>query len=225
MTNTRHYMGHRKRLRERLAHDPRQLADYEILEMLLGYVLVRQDTKPLAKALLDEFGSLPGVFAAHPSDLRRIKGFGPKLESFWSLWKETWARMSELPLKSRPQLNTPDAVASMAIARLGTCTREECWVALLDKANGLLSWDRLTQGTVDQTPIYVREVLSRALEHGASSIILVHNHPSGDTHPSRQDEEVTARVCRSARDMGMRVLDHLVVSGNSFFSFQSHGLL
>lgn len=225
MSDNRHYIGHRERLRGRLANDSRQLADYEILELLLGQVITRQDTKPLAKALLSRFGSIYGVFAAHPAELRQVKGFGPKLENFWILWRETWARMNEGKVLEKPTLSTPESVAQMAIARLGAASKEEFWVALLDTRNRLLSWEQLCKGTVDQTPVYVREVLSLALEREASSIILIHNHPGGNVKPSAQDEEVTARICRAARDIGMRVLDHLVVSGSSYFSFQSQGLL
>ncbi|GAB6175405.1 DNA repair protein RadC [Desulfobaculum senezii] len=225
MSDNRHYLGHRQRLRNRLKHNPRELADYEVLELLLGQVIVRQDTKPLAKDLLSRFGSLYGVFAARPAELRQVKGFGPKLEEFWHLWRETWARMGESRVREREVLGTPQAVAQMAISRLGHAVKEEFWVALLDTRNRLLSWEQLSQGTVDQSPVYVREVLSLALEREASSIILIHNHPGGNLRPSAQDEEVTARICRAARDLGMRVLDHLVVSGGEYFSFQSRGML
>ncbi|NJB69001.1 DNA repair protein RadC [Desulfobaculum xiamenense] len=225
MSDNRHYLGHRKRLREQLATNPAQLADYEILELLLGHVLVRVDTKPLAKELLTRFGSLYGVFAARPAELRAVPGFGPQLENFWRLWRETWARMGESRVKEREVLCTPAAVAEMALARLGPAVKEEFWIALLDTRNRLLAWERLSSGTVDQAPVYVREVLSMALERAASAIILIHNHPGGNLKPSVQDEEITARICRAAHDLGMRVLDHLVVADGRYFSFQSQGML
>jgi len=220
-----HYHGHRQRLKERLARDPRQLLDYELLELVLGQVLARQDTKPLAKELLSRFATLRGVFAARPEELRKVPGFGPALESFWVLWRECQARLREAPIRERAVLASPQAVADLALARLGDCATEEFWVALVDNKNRLLAWERAARGTVDRATVYVREVLSLALESGASGLVLVHNHPGGDPRPSEQDRELTRRLARAAGDLGLRVLDHIVVAEDRFFSFQSEGLL
>lgn len=225
MDSKKHYQGHRKRLRERLQRNSRELADYEVLELLLGYVLTRQDTKPLAKELLDRFGTLVDVFAARPEELRAIKGFGPALETFWVLWKETWARLHETPTGKRCELDTPQAVAQMAIARLGGASKEEFWTALVDNKNRLLAWEQVSQGTVDRAAVYIREVLSLALSYEASGMILVHNHPGGDLDPSREDLELTKRVSVASNTLGIRLLDHLIVAGSAFMSFQAEGLL
>ncbi|WP_461208494.1 JAB domain-containing protein [Desulfocurvus sp. DL9XJH121] len=225
MDSKKHYQGHRQRLRKRLERSPRDLADYEVLELLLGYVLARQDTKPLAKALLERFGTLGEVFAARPEDLRHVKGFGPSLASFWVLWKETWARLSEAPLCRRCTLDNPQAVAQMAMARLGSMTKEEFWIALVDAKNRLLAWERVSQGTVDKATVYIREVLALALAFDASGLILVHNHPGGGLGPSRDDLELTRRVVAAADTLGIRLLDHLIVAGNAFLSFEAEGLL
>ncbi|WP_029895495.1 RadC family protein [Desulfohalovibrio reitneri] len=220
-----HYHGHRQRLRERLQRDPRSLADYEVLEMLLGYVLRRGDTKPLAKELLARHQNLRGVFQASPEELRQAEGFGPAMETFWHLWKEVWARLHETPARSRAVLSSPQEVSELAMARLGPSRSEEFWAALVDNKNRLLAWERVSQGTVDQAPVYPREVMALALKHEASGIVLVHNHPGGDPHPSSQDMELTRRLVRAASDLGVRILDHLVVTDDAYYSFQQEGML
>lgn len=225
MKGEKHYLGHRQRLRERLERDARQLADYEVLELLLGYVLLRKDTKPLAKALLERFGTLRGVFSARDEDLRRVPGFGPGLETFWTLWRETWARLSESPLHEKDVLDSPEAVAALAMARLADKPTEEFWVALVDAKNRLVGWERLARGTVDQIAVYVREVMHVAIRFEAQGIVLVHNHPGGGAEPSREDKAFTARVAEAARTMGIRLLDHVIVAEGEHFSFRTGGLL
>ena len=220
-----HYHGHRARLRERLTKDPRQLADYEILELLLGHVVPRRDTKPLAKELLTRFGGIRGVFLAREEELRAVEGFGPALKTFWVLLRECRARFNEAPIRERTVLGSPSEVADLAIARLGPSASEEFWLALVDNKNRLMAWEQVSRGTVDQAPVYPREVLSLALTHKASGIILVHNHPGGDPKPSPQDVEQTKRINRAAQDLGVRLLDHLIVTETDFFSFQSQGML
>ncbi|EPR44767.1 DNA repair protein RadC [Desulfovibrio sp. X2] len=224
-TRQPHYHGHRQRLRERLAREPRQLADYEILELLLGLVIRRGDTKPLAKELLARHKTLRGVFLADPAELRDLDGFGDATADFWLLWRETWARLHEAPVADRVVIQGPENVAELAKARLGPYRREEFWVALVDNKNRLLAWERASQGTVDQTIVYPREVFSRALELKASGMVLVHNHPGGDPRPSAQDVELTRRMVRAATDLGMRVLDHIIVTDHAFYSFQQEGML
>jgi DNA repair protein RadC len=225
MAKTPHYHGHRRRLRDRLQRDPLELADYELLELLLGVVITRRDTKPLAKELLKRFKTLRGVMNARPEELRKIEGFGPALENFWSLWREMWARVREAPVQERTSLTSPQEVAELAMARLGNSPAEEFWMVAVDNKNRLMGWERISKGTVDQAPVYVREVLAMALKRQASGIILVHNHPGGDPKPSAQDVELTKRLVSSSRDLGIRVLDHLVVSEGSFYSFQAEGRL
>lgn len=225
MSDKPHYLGHRQRLKDRFLKDPGLLDDYEVLELLLGYALPRKDTKPLAKALLDRFGSLRGVFGAKPHELREVQGFGPGLTTFWTLWQEFWARLSQDALPERSRIDSPLALVEVAKARLGRDARESFWTALVDNKNRLLSFSRTAQGTVDQSAIYPREIISLALEHKASGLILVHNHPGGDPAPSRQDREVTREIQKSASSLGIRVLDHIIVADDSWYSFQENGLL
>ncbi len=220
-----HYHGHRQRLRERMEENARGLADYELLELLLGYVLTRQDTKPLAKELLARFKTLRGVFGAGREELKSVPGFGPGLESFLKLWRELWARLHEAPVRERVVMTSPEAVAELAMARLGANRSEEFWVALLDNKNRLLAFERVSSGTVDQAPVYPREVLAKALAHEAAAMVLVHNHPGGDPRPSSQDLELTRRLVRAGTDLGVRVLDHVIVAESGYYSFQDKGHL
>jgi len=192
MTERPHYHGHRERLRAKLLQDSRQLADYEILELILGMALVRQDTKPLAKELLARFKTFRGVFLAKPEELRALDGFGPSLDVFWRLLREFRARFDEAPLTERQILSSPALVADLAKTRIGFLSAEEFWVAMVDNKNRLMAWERVSKGTVDQAAVYPREVLSLALERKASGIILVHNHPGGDPAPSRADIDFDA---------------------------------
>lgn len=225
MEDKPHYLGHRKRLKERFAKNPEQLADYEILELVLGYGMPRKDTKPLAKKLLDRFGTIKGVLRARPHEIRDIQGVGPGLELFWSIWGEFWSRTIEASLPDKLVLSNPKPVVDVAISRLGNKEKEEFWVALVDNKNRLLAFKQAFTGTVDQTAVYPREILSLALENNASGVILVHNHPGGDPTPSSQDRTLTARLEKIASELGLRLLDHIIVAEEKYLSFKSEGLL
>lgn len=218
--NSPHYLGHRSRLKARLLKDQRSLADYEVLELLLGYANPRRDNKPLAKALLDRFGSLRGVYQARPGDLALVDGFGEGLAAFWTLWGEFLARVGEQAVAERALVDDPQVVADLARERLGSLTSEEFWVLLLDASNRVLGWECVSRGTVDQTPVYPREILALALSRQAAGLIMVHNHPSGDPRPSDKDREITRQVALAAHGLGVKVLDHVVVAGKEFLSFK-----
>jgi DNA repair protein RadC len=225
MTDKPHYLGHRKRLKERFSQDPEQLADYELLELILGYGLPRKDTKPLAKELLSRFGTIKGVLKAKPSELREINGFGPGLELFWRIWSEFLSRTLEASLPEKLTLSNPKPVVDVAISRLGNKEKEEFWIALVDNKNRLISFKQAFEGTVDQTAVYPREILSLALEHKASGFILVHNHPGGDPSPSSQDRTLTHRLEKLSSELGLRLLDHIIVAEEKYLSFKAEGLL
>ena len=220
-----HYHGHRERLRERLRQNANTLADYELLELLLGYVIKRQDTKPLAKELLSRFGSVRGVFLAEDNELLNVDGFGPASVDFFTLWREVLARFEESSLPDKPVLDHPGKLAAMARARMGHLRVEEFWVALVDAGNRLLAWERLFRGTVGEAPAYPREILALALQRKAFGLILVHNHPGGQARPSSGDIELTQAVQRAAIPMGLRVQDHIIVTENAYYSFREHEMI
>jgi DNA repair protein RadC len=201
------------------------LADYEILELLLGYANPRRDAKPMAKALLERFGTLRGVYQAQTSELSSVEGFGPGMETFWALWREYLARLAEQDARDRVLVDDARVVADLARERLANLDGEEFWVLLLDGANRAMGWERISQGTVDQAPVYPREILALALTRRAAGVIMVHNHPGGDPKPSRMDQEITRQVKLAAHSLGVKVLDHVIVAGKEYFSFKKARLM
>lgn len=219
------HTGHRARLRERLAREPLAVADYEVLELLLGYALPRKDTKPLARELLRRFDSIRGVVDARPDELIQVPGFGPGLLAFWQVLREVLARRASAPLRRRKELVTPEAVARMARERLCASPHEECWLALVDGMNRLLAWERLSRGGVSAVPLQPRDVLEAAITRKASGIILVHNHPGGDARPSAPDLELTAELQRLAPRLGLRFVDHVIVTEGDCYSITQYKVL
>ena len=205
------HSGHRARLRARLEREPLAVEDYEVLELLLGYALPRRDTKPLAKELLCRFGSIRGVLDARPDELLQTA-------ALWRLLREVMARYEDAPLRQREALASPGAVARMARQRLGNSPHEECWLALVDQGNHLLAWERLRRGNIASVSLQPREVLEMALLRRASGVILVHNHPGGSPHPSQADMALTQELQDLAPRMGIRFLDHLIVTEDECYS-------
>lgn len=224
-TEKPYYLGHRARLKERLLHDATQLADYEILELLLGYVLVRKDTKPLAKALLERFKSLRGVLDAFPEELLEVPGFGPGMISLWSLLREFMARYAESEALQRVRLQKAEDVITMARVRLVACQHEEIWAAFVSTSNQLLAWKRVGTGTVNASVLHIRDLLEMALKYKATGIILVHNHPGGTAQLSGADLQLTKQLERSAAELGIRLLDHIIIAAEQCFSYKENRLL
>lgn len=220
-----HYQGHRLRLRERLKADATSMADYEILELILGLAQARRDTKPLAKELLRRFKTIRGVLDAHPEELLEVEGFSSGTLALWGLLRETMARYAESPVRLRERLSSPDEVAAMARMRLGGCPHEEVWAALVDAGNQLLCWLRLDRGTANGSVVHIRRLMEQVLEHKASGIILVHNHPGGTLSPSNADIEMTRRLREAATTLGIRLHDHFILTDTAYFSFKTDGLL
>ncbi|MDL2306735.1 DNA repair protein RadC [Desulfovibrio sp. OttesenSCG-928-C06] len=220
-----HYHGHRERLREKLAKNPVDMPDYEILELLLAKVLVRKDTKPLAKELLRRFQSVKGALDAKPAELLTVEGFGPKLLEYWTLLRELLARYAESPLRRKEKLGTPEEVAAMARVRLAGVPHEEIWVVFLDAQLNMISWERLCKGTIDASTVYPRELLQRALLLKAHSFIMVHNHPAGNVSPSKPDLQLTRSIQEMSAQIGVRMLDHIVVTDDACYSILNDGLM
>lgn len=219
------HVGHRERLKKRFARAPHHMADHELLELLLGYGLPRKDAKPLAWELLRRFDNVRGALSARPAELLNVPGFGSGLVLFWTLLRECMARYEEAPVRQRQVLATPHAVARMAQARLTGCAHEECWVALVDNRNRCIAWERLMRGGVEAVPITPRDVLELALRHKASGIILVHNHPGGNDAPSAPDLRITQELQRLSTAMGIRFLDHVVVTETTCRSLTTNELV
>ena len=221
---TPHYAGHRDRLRERFRRGGGEaLADYELLEMLLFRAIARADTKPIAKALLERFGSLAEVLSAPVERLTEVSGVGQRAAEELKLVRAATLRLSQAEVIDRPALNSWDAVIEYCRASMAFEEREQFRVLFLDKRNHIVLDEVVQQGTVDHTPVYPREVVRRALEVGATALVMVHNHPSGDPTPSAADIEMTRKVIDAARPLGIVVHDHLVVGRAGHVSFRSEG--
>ncbi len=223
--NTPHYAGHRGRLRERLLKDGTDLADYEVLELLLGYALLRRDTKPLAKELLAQFGSIRGVLQARPEQILHIPGAGAGINALFSTIREVLARYGEAPTRTHEMLCTPEAVAAMAMPRLSGCPHEEVWIATVDSQNRQLSWERLARGGPDTAPCQPREILEQVFRYKATGFILVHNHPGGRANPSPQDLQITQRLQELSQSVGVRFLDHIIIGDGVCYSLCKGGVI
>jgi DNA repair protein RadC len=221
-----HYFGHRRRLRERIMQGGTEdLPDYKLLEVLLFTHNPRRDLKSLAKALIDRFGGFPEVLNAEPEELYNA-GVSLTGATALKVVREAALRLVRAPLRSGPAMGSSDKLLDYCTAHVAHNTVEEFHVLFLDHKNCLLKHERQGKGTVDHTPVYVREVIKRALELGASAMILVHNHPSGDPMPSGADISVTLDIAKAAKAVGISVHDHLIIGhAGAHMSLRSLGLL
>jgi len=221
-----HQLGHRERLRERfLDGGAGAMPDYELLELVLFAAIQRRDTKPLAKALIAHFGSFAEVLAAPRARLLEVDGVGEAVVSQLKIIEAAALRLSRAQMLNKPALSSWAALIDYCTAAMARSGHEEFRVLFLDRKNILIADEVQTKGTVDHAPVYPREIVKRALELGASAIILVHNHPSGDPTPSRADIEMTRDVCAAAKALRIAVHDHLVIGRSGHASFKSLGLL
>ena len=221
-----HYAGHRERLRERAeAAGLTAMPDYELLELYLFRSSRMGDVKPKAKALLARFGSLGAVLSASLPELRSVPGVGEVTALDLKLVHELAQRIGREPAVRRTVISSWSALLSYVRVAMQHETREQFRVIYLDRKNQLIADEVASQGTVDHAPVYPREVVRRALEVAASSVILVHNHPSGDPTPSKADVEITQAVVAAARPLGISVHDHLVVGREGVVSFKQKGLI
>ncbi len=222
------YVGHRQRLKERFLNAAKAdalatLNDYEYLELLLFLAIPRRDVKPLAKALLARFGSLGAVLSAPPDAITALAG-----ESAAIALKTVQAAallMLREDVMNKPILSSWDRLLDYCHAAMAYGETESFRILFLDKKNRLIADEQQQRGTVDHTPVYPREVVRRALELAASAIIMVHNHPSGDPTPSREDITMTKTIRDVALPLGVGVHDHLVIGRSGHYSFKAHGLL
>lgn len=221
-----HFHDHRKRLRNKFERRGAEaFEDYELLELILFQALPRIDTKPIAKALIDQFGSLAEVVAAPIGKLTKVKGIGPGAAQHLKILQQVSIRVGQSSIINRPILSSWNALLDYCRAAMQFEGREQFRVLFLDRKNRLLADEVLGQGTVDRAPVYPREIVRRALVHEATAIILVHNHPSGDPTPSRQDIVLTEAIVETAKAIDVIVHDHLVVGREDVASFKILGLL
>jgi DNA repair protein RadC len=218
--------GHRERLRERfLDGGAEAIPDYEMLELVLFAALPRRNTKPLAMALLSRFGSFADVIAAPRARLLEVAGVGEAVVAQLKIVEAAALRLAKTRILQQPVLSSWNALVDYCIAAMARSPHEEFRVLFLNRKNVLIADEVLNEGTVDHTPVYPREILKRALELGASALILAHNHPSGDPTPSRADIDMTREIAAAARALRIAVHDHIVVGRAGTASFKALGLL
>ncbi len=217
--------GHRGRLRERLlTAGPDALADHEMLEIML-FALPRRDTKPLARALLSRFGSFARVITASVPDLLSVEGLGEAGAAALKSVQAAALRLLRAEVIEQPVLTNWDRLTAYLSAELSRERIEQFRVLFLDSRNRLLADEAQQRGTVNHTPVYPREVAKRALELHATALILVHNHPSGDPTPSRDDIAMTEQIRAAAAALSIALHDHIIVGNGRWLSFRREGLL
>lgn len=218
--------GHRQRLRDRFRKGGADaLPDYELLELVLFRAIPRRDTKGLAKRLLARFGSFADVVNAPDARLKEVSGVGESVVTELRLVRAAALRLMQSEISSRPLLSSWNQVLDYLRAAQGFEQRELFRILFLDKKNRLIADEVQGEGTVDHTPVYVREVVKRALELASTAIILVHNHPSGDPTPSRADIDMTRMIVNAGRPLGVTVHDHVIVGRAGYASFRALRLI
>jgi len=221
-----HYVGHRKRLRERFQKVGAEgLHDYELLELLLTYAIPRKDVKPIAKKLIKRFGSIGGVLDANLEELGEIPGLGSASAILIRLTKELFGTYLAEKMRRRDLLTSPQAAVDFARVKLAGHPHEIFMVIYLNTRNEVIDYEVIHEGTVDRAIVYPRRIVERALAHHAAGLLLIHNHPSGHAEPSEEDKRITQTVIEAAHTIDVRVLDHIIVSRDSYFSFMENRLL
>jgi DNA repair protein RadC len=223
---TPHYHGHRERLRGRFRQAGAEaLSDYELLELLLFRALPRRDVKPLAKELLEKFGSFAEVVSAPEARLSEVKGLGEAGITELKVVQAAASRFLRDNVKKRPVLSSWSSVLDYCRTAQAFADREQFRVLFLDKRNQLIADEVQQTGTVDHAPVYPREVVKRALELSATAIVLVHNHPSGDPTPSHADVAMTQQIIAVAQPLGVAVHDHIIVGKGGHASLKGLKLI
>lgn len=218
--------GHRQRLRQRfMAGGRNAVADYELLELVLFRAIPRRDVKPVAKRLIARFGGFSEAISADPERLREIDGLGEAAIAELKIVEAAAQLLAKGKVIGKPALSSWQAVVDYCRTTMSHRSVEQFHVLFLDRKNQLIADEQLGRGTVDRAPVYPREVVKRALELGATAIILAHNHPSGDPEPSKADITVTNDIVKAAAPLGVTVHDHVVIGKGREVSFRELGLL
>jgi DNA repair protein RadC len=221
-----HHLGHRDRLRQRFADGGEgALADYELLEMLLFTAIPRKDVKPIAKDLIAHFGTLHKMFAASVNDLCAVKGISENTAIFLKSVHALHSRAMQRTLLDRPVLSNWDRLLDYCHATMAEDDVERFRVLYLDRKNTLIHDEIHASGTVDSAHVYTREILKKAMNVGATALILLHNHPSGDPAPSQADIDITHAIQQAAKPLNIIIHDHLIISRTGHSSLKSMGFI
>ena len=221
------YLGHRKRLRERYVKNGYEaLQDYEIIELLLTFVKQRVDTKPLAKQLIKKYGTIEEILKADIKDLKETEGIGDITAVFLNFVGDIAAcSFKDKAEKEKISFRNKNQLISYLRNDIGFSKNEEFKVLFLNSVNEIIETEILFTGTIDKSAVYPRKILERALYHNARSIVFVHNHPSGNISPSEKDIELTEEMKKFFKIVDINVLDHIIITKNSHFSFLEEGII
>ncbi|KQS04066.1 DNA repair protein RadC [Sphingomonas sp. Leaf357] len=218
--------GHRARLRQRLVETGGDgLLDHELVEYLLALAIPRRDTKPLAKQLLREFGGIGGLLTADPEALSRVSGMGDTSIAALKIAHAAAIRLVRSAIADRPVLANWQALLDYLRADMAHHPIERVRVLHLNTRNMLIRDELMSQGSIDQAAVYVREVIRRAIDLGSAAIILVHNHPSGDPAPSRADIDLTRNIMEAGKRLNIAVHDHVIIGSGGHASLRAMGLI
>lgn len=223
------YKGHRERIRKRfLDKGIHSFSDYEILEFLLFYCNAQEDTKPIAKAILKEFKSLNRVFKADIKELEKIKGIGSisaiLIKFVGELLTELYGENLKIETKA-DKITDKEALLKFLRNKIGYEDVEKFYVIYLSSSNEVIAFEESSSGTLDRNSIYPREIYKRVIMENAKSIIIAHNHPSGNTCPSKCDIDITNEIAKGLKNFGALLLEHIIITRDSYFSFLEEGLI
>ena len=227
-TEQPHYAGHRERLRARFLQSGLEgLADYEAIELLLTLAIPRRDVKPLAKTLLQRFGSIRGLLDAPSEELAGIAGVGTSVVVMIRLVRELAEVYLRQAVEGREFVGSPELMARLWRARMSRLRHEVFEVAYLDSGGRLMrdGIETVEEGSIGYAAVYPRRINEAALRRGAARMVFAHNHPGGTPTPSEEDKTITRKLAQAASAVEIQVLDHLIVAGNEVFSFRLQGLL
>ena len=225
--------GHRERIKEKfLKNGIDGFAEYEILELLLTYCIPRKDTKPIAKALLNKFKSLDNIFKADFDKLFAIDGLGKNSIAFLKLIGDLPSIIYKDELKNKKLVNkeilkisNKDILLNYLRNKIGYEEKEKFYVIYLSSSNEVIEFEENSVGTLDRSSVYPREIYKKVINLNAKSIILAHNHPSDNITPSKSDIELTNEIAKGLKNFGALLIEHIIITKNSYFSFLEEGLI
>lgn len=218
--------GHRDRLTKRFLNEGFEgFEDHELLEFLLFYALPRVDTNAIAHQLIDRFGSLSGVLEADAKDLEQVSGVGPKAAAYLAMFPEAFRAYERSKLGHRPSIRSVREACAYARTLLFGKPVEQIYVVWLNMQNRVIHTERLSEGSVSESPIYVSRIAAAALRHRAVRAIVAHNHPGGSVRPSSADIRATQDILRALSVLGIELVDHIIISDNDYFSFQADSMM
>jgi DNA repair protein RadC len=222
--NKPHYFDHRKRIKERyLKGGLSAFHDYEILELILTFAILRKDVKPVAKELIARFKNIQGVLDARVDELTAVPGIGNHAALLIKLIRDCTDLYLRQKITRTVCISSPADLLQYCKAAMAHCANEQFRVVYLNAKNIVIGDEVIQQGTVDQTAVYPRSVVEHALRHHATGLIFVHNHPSGDPRPSQQDRDLTRTLLQAVAPFGMTVHDHIIIGKNGYYSFKEKG--